>query len=70
MFEGSTYDEAKKKKLLEAYKFLDKFLQRSVWAAGDEITLADITLAVSVATAVDVSLHTENTMKIHFLKCV
>lgn len=56
MFEGGTYDEGKKKKMEEAYEFLDKFLEKSTWAAGDEMTLADISLAVSVATAVDVSL--------------
>lgn len=55
MFEGATYDEAKKKKLDDAYGFLDKFLEKTTWAAGDSITLADISLAVSVATAVDVT---------------
>nr|AVC68805.1 glutathione S-transferase 8 [Subpsaltria yangi]AVC68806.1 glutathione S-transferase 9 [Subpsaltria yangi] len=55
MFEGHTYEEGKKKKLDEAYGYLDKFLENSTWAAGDSITIADISLATSVATAVDVT---------------
>lgn len=55
MFEGGTYDEAKKKKMEEAYEFFEKFLEKSTWAAGDELTLADFSLAASVATAVDVT---------------
>lgn len=56
MFEGGTYDEAKKKKMEEAYEFFEKFLEKRTWAAGDEMTIADITLAASVSAAVDVSL--------------
>lgn len=55
MFEGGTYEEGKKKKLDEAYTFFDKHLESSTWAAGDDVTIADFSLAVAVATAVDVS---------------
>lgn len=51
MFGGAPFDEEKKKKLDEAYVFLDKFLEGGKWAAGDNYTLADIALAASVSTA-------------------
>lgn len=51
MFGGAPFDEEKKKKLDEAYVFLDKFLEGDKWAAGDNYTLADIALAASVSTA-------------------
>lgn len=55
MFGGAPFDEEKKKKLDEAYGFLDKYLEGGKWAAGDNYTLADIALAASVSTA-EVSL--------------
>ena len=51
MFGGAPFDEAKLKKLEEAYEYLDKFLDGQDWAAGSEMTLADISLASSVSTA-------------------
>lgn len=44
-------DEAKKKKLDEAFSILDQFLEKTKCVAGDEYTLADIAVAVSVSTA-------------------
>lgn len=51
MFGGAPFDEEKKKKLDEAYEFLNKYLEGGKWAAGDNYTLADIALAASVSTA-------------------
>nr|UJZ92577.1 glutathione S-transferase [Scaphoideus titanus] len=51
MFGGAPFDEEKKKKLDEAYVFLDKFLEDGKWAAGENYTLADIALVASVTTA-------------------
>jgi glutathione S-transferase len=51
MFGGAPYDDAKLKKLEEAFEYLDKFLEGQDWAAGSEMTLADITLAASTSTA-------------------
>lgn len=51
MFGGAPFDDEKKKKLDEAYEFLDKYLEGGKWAAGDNYTLADIALAASVSTA-------------------
>lgn len=44
-------DEEKKKKLDEAFSILDQFLEKTKCVAGDEYTLADIAVAVSVSTA-------------------
>nr|AGV08610.1 glutathione S-transferase [Nephotettix cincticeps] len=51
MFGGAPFDEEKKKKLDEAYGFLDKYLEDGKWAAGDNYTLADIALVASVTSA-------------------
>jgi len=51
MFGGAPFDEEKKKKLDEAFGFLDKFLEDGKWAAGDNYTLADIALVASVTSA-------------------
>ncbi|BES94430.1 unnamed protein product [Nesidiocoris tenuis] len=51
IFGGAPYDEEKAKKLDEAYKFLDLYLGQSEWAAGDNLTIADLALVASVSTA-------------------
>ncbi|XP_054266373.1 glutathione S-transferase 1-1-like [Macrosteles quadrilineatus] len=50
-FAGVPFDEEKKKKLDEAFSFLDQFLEKTRWVAGDDITIADIAIAVTVSTA-------------------
>nr|QHU79936.1 glutathione S-transferase D12 [Bemisia tabaci] len=50
MFAGAPLDEAKLKKLEEAFGFFDDMLKGSVYAAGDRITVADAALAASVST--------------------
>lgn len=50
-FGGAPMDEEKKKKLDEAFSILDQFLEKTKCVAGDEYTLADIAIAVSVSTA-------------------
>nr|QHU79939.1 glutathione S-transferase D12 [Bemisia tabaci] len=50
MFAGAPLDEAKLKKLEEAFKFFDDMLKGSVYAAGDRITVADAALASTVST--------------------
>lgn len=53
IFGGAALDPEKKKKLDEAYGFLDKFLEGSTWVAGNNITIADMTVAATVSTAAD-----------------
>lgn len=55
MLFNAQYDPEKKKKLDEAYGFLNMFLENNTWVAGNTLTLADITVAVSVANAIGVS---------------
>nr|CAD7406795.1 unnamed protein product [Timema cristinae] len=50
-FAGAPADAEKLKKLEEAFGFLDKFLEGQEWAAGNKITLADISLVATVSTA-------------------
>ena len=50
MFGGASYDPAKLVKCEEAFKFLDVFLANSEYAAGDELTLADLSLVSTVTT--------------------
>lgn len=51
IFGGAPLDEEKKKKLDEAFEILEQFLEKTKWVAGDSITLADISIAVTVSTA-------------------
>lgn len=55
IFAGVPVSDDKKKKLEEAFEFLNTFLSSSEYAAGDKITLADYSLYTSVTsvTAVD-----------------
>ncbi|XP_022909199.1 glutathione S-transferase 1-like [Onthophagus taurus] len=50
MFAGQSFDPAKLTKCSEAMKFFDTFLQNSDYAAGSELSVADLTLAATVAT--------------------
>lgn len=50
VFAGAPADEALLKKLEEALKFLDTFLEGQKYAVGDKLTLADLALAVTVST--------------------
>ncbi|KAE8572972.1 glutathione S-transferase 1 [Halyomorpha halys] len=50
IFGGAPYDEEKAKKLDEAFGFLDGFLSNSTYAAGDNLTLADLALVSTVST--------------------
>ncbi|KAJ8945994.1 hypothetical protein NQ318_017110, partial [Aromia moschata] len=50
IFEGASLDPAKLEKLKEALNFLDSFLANSKYAAGDSLTLADLSLVASVST--------------------
>lgn len=50
MFAGVPLDDTKTKKLEEAFEFLNTFLAGSNYAAGSELTLADISLVASVTT--------------------
>ncbi|XP_014260234.1 glutathione S-transferase 1-like [Cimex lectularius] len=50
LFGGASYDEEKAKKLDEALGFLDGFLAKTAWVAGDNMTIADFCLAASVST--------------------
>uniref|UniRef100_A0A1B6E3T1 Uncharacterized protein n=1 Tax=Clastoptera arizonana TaxID=38151 RepID=A0A1B6E3T1_9HEMI len=50
MFGGAPLDKEKQTKLDEALGFLDKYLEGSKFSAGDNITIADFTLAASIST--------------------
>nr|WCC58228.1 glutathione S-transferase [Pharsalia antennata] len=49
-FEGAAFDPEKLNKLNEAFEFLDGFLANSEFAAGDNLTLADLSLVATVST--------------------
>lgn len=50
VFGGASYDPEKLKKCEEAMKFFDTFLENSEYAAGNNLTLADLTLVATVST--------------------
>jgi len=50
MFGGAPADPAKMEKLEEAFAFLNTFLEGQSWAAGSNMTIADLALVASVAT--------------------
>lgn len=60
MFGGAPFDQAKKEKLDEAFQFFNTFLEGQSWAAGQNLTIADISLAASVATCEAVGYPVEN----------
>lgn len=47
---GGEYEPAKLEKINEAFKFFDGFLQNQEYAAGNTLTLADLTLVATVST--------------------
>ncbi|XP_050462336.1 uncharacterized protein LOC126857187 [Cataglyphis hispanica] len=49
LFTGTAPDEAKQNKVNNALSFLDKFLEGENYVAGKTLTLADLTLVVTVA---------------------
>lgn len=56
MFKNVPYDSEKKKSLDAAYGFLNQFLANNPWVAGNTLTIADMTVAVTVANAIGVSV--------------
>ncbi len=51
MFHGATkLNDEKRKEMEGGIEFLDGFLQKSKYAAGETLTLADIVLVASAAT--------------------
>lgn len=53
ILEKSPADPEKYKKMVEAFDFLEKFLEGSKFAAGEELTIADFTLMTTVSSMVD-----------------
>lgn len=49
MFMGASLDESKKARLDEALGWLDAMLKGRTWCAADNITVADVTLVVTVS---------------------
>lgn len=49
-FAGAPTEEAKLTKALEAVGFLETFLQGSKFVAGSTLTLADLSIVVSITT--------------------
>uniref|UniRef100_A0A0K8TTV1 Putative glutathione s-transferase n=1 Tax=Tabanus bromius TaxID=304241 RepID=A0A0K8TTV1_TABBR len=50
----TTISEEKTKQLYEAFNWLDGFLQSTKWVAGDEVTIADLSILASLASIVNV----------------
>lgn len=50
IFGGASYDPAKLTKIEEAFKFFDTFLEGQEYAAGNELTVADLSLVATVST--------------------
>lgn len=50
IFTGIKQDQAKYEKFTNALSFLDKFLENGKYAAGTTLTVADLSLAVSIST--------------------
>lgn len=50
MFAGASYDPEKLTKCQEAFKFLDTFLEGQEYAAGSNLTLADLSLVATVSS--------------------
>nr|CAD7423568.1 unnamed protein product [Timema monikensis] len=51
IFNGAEFDPEKLAKLEEAVQFLDKFLEGQQWVAGSNLTIADISIAVTLSSA-------------------
>lgn len=50
IFGGASYDPEKLTKIEEAFKFFNTFLEGQEYAAGNTLTIADLTLIASVST--------------------
>uniref|UniRef100_A0A6P7FW11 Glutathione S-transferase 1-like n=1 Tax=Diabrotica virgifera virgifera TaxID=50390 RepID=A0A6P7FW11_DIAVI len=50
IFGGASYDPEKLEKIKEAFSFLDQLIDNNDFAAGSNLTLADLALASSVST--------------------
>jgi len=48
---SDTIDAAEYEKMVAAFEFLDKFLEGQDYVAGNDFTIADIAVIVSVTTA-------------------
>nr|WEU54063.1 glutathione s-transferase delta-2 [Protohermes costalis] len=48
---GATPDPVKKDRVEEALQFLEQFLENTDWVAGNQMTIADIAIVVTIATA-------------------
>jgi len=50
IFGGASYEPEKLTKIQDAFKFLDTFLEDQEYAAGNNLTIADLTLVATVST--------------------
>lgn len=50
MFGGGTWDAAKLEKCNEAMKFLDMFLAKTAFVAGENLTIADLAIVSTIST--------------------
>lgn len=56
LFKGAELDETKLQPIVDAFEVLEKYLETSEWVAGENMTIADIAIAVTVSQA-EVSLY-------------
>lgn len=51
IYAKAPFDKEKKKRLDEAYNWLDTYLDRvNPWVAGDDMTIADLSIIATVST--------------------
>ncbi|XP_053683000.1 glutathione S-transferase 1 isoform X1 [Sabethes cyaneus] len=50
VFAKKPADQEKEKKMLDGLEFLDKFLEKSKYVAGDSLTIADLSILATIST--------------------
>lgn len=64
MMNGSEPDKDKEDKVKEALELLDKFLDGKDWLVGEHMTIADISIVVSVSTAEACGIETSSMLNL------
>lgn len=48
---GAPFDQLKKDRLDQAFEMLEKYLSKSEWIAGDEMSIADVAILTTISLA-------------------